>query len=78
MARKMGKMALQAIFGPFFPFFAPFFPFSGPFLPHFTGKAKIHFSAIFVAISARRPEMELYQVHGITGLQLQAQNEFVL
>ena len=43
----------------------PFFPFSGPFSPHILGEAKIHFSAIFVLISCRRPEMDLYQVDGI-------------
>ena len=43
----------------------PFFSFSGPCFPHFSGEAKIHFSAIFVPISGRRPEMDLYQVHGI-------------
>ena len=33
--------------------------------PHFSGEAKIHFSAIFVPISGRRPISGLYQVHGI-------------
>ena len=69
MARKMGKMARNSIFEPFwahfFPFSGPFFSFSGPFSPHFPGEAKIHFSAIFVPISGRRPEMDLYEVHGI-------------
>ena len=53
MARKMENIARKWNFG-------PFFPFSGPCFPHFSGEAKIHFSAIFVPISARRPEMDLY------------------
>ena len=45
-------------FGPIFSIFrAVLPPFSGPFSPHFSGKANIHFSAIFVPISGRRPEM---------------------
>ena len=45
-------------------FRAIFFPFPGLFSP-FSGEAKIQFSAIFVPISGRKPEMDLYQVHGI-------------
>ena len=45
--------------------FGPLSPFSGPCFPHFSGKAKIHFPAIFVPISGLRPEMDLYEVHGI-------------
>ena len=62
MARTMGKW-------PEIPFFEPlsrqFFPFSGPFPPHCPGEAKIHFLAIFVLISGRRPAMDLYEVHGV-------------
>ena len=69
MARKMGKMGPNSIFEPFsgyfFHFPGHFFSFSGPFFPHFSGEAQIHFSAIFVPISGRKPEMDLYQVHGI-------------
>ena len=59
------KFHFQTILGPFFPFSGPFFSFSGPFSPRYSGKAKIHFSAIFVSISGRKPEMDLYEVHGI-------------
>ena len=45
--------------------FGPFSPFSGPCFSPFSGKAKIHFSAIFVPISGRRPEMDQNEVHGI-------------
>ena len=69
MARKMGKMAPNSIFEPFsghflhFPGHFSYFP--GHFSPHFSGEAKIRVSAIFVSISGRRPDMDLYQVHGI-------------
>ena len=59
------KFHFRTILGPFFPFSGPFFSFSGPFSPHFSGEAKIHVSAIFVPISGRRPEMDLYEIHGI-------------
>ena len=72
MARKMAKNGpkfhFRTILGPFFPFSGPFSPFCGPFSPHFSGKAKMHVSAIFVPISGRRPEMDLYEVHGIPTL----------
>ena len=58
------KFHFRTISGPLFPFSGPFFSFSTIFLP-FSGEAKIHVSAIFVPISGLRPEMDLYQVHGI-------------
>ena len=41
------------------------FPIFRTIFPQFPSEAKIHFSAIFVPISGRRPEMSLYEVHGI-------------
>ena len=75
MARKMGKMARNSIFE---PFWAHFFHFPGQF-SHFPGRfrpicqvrPKSIFSAIFVPISGRRPEMDLYEVHGIPSLDNQ-------
>ena len=70
-ARKMGKMARNSIFelfsGHFFHFPGHL---SGPFFPHFSGEAKIHSSDIFTPISGRRPEMDLYQVHGIPNINI--------
>ena len=57
MARKWLKNRFRAICS-----------FFGPFFPHFSGEAKIHFSAILVPISGRRPEMDLHQVHGTANL----------
>ena len=58
MARKMGKMAGNSAFKPF--------SVSGHVSPVFQVRPKIHFLAIFVPISGRRPEMDLYEVHGIS------------
>ena len=60
MARKMEKNGNGSKMG-----FRAIFPFSGPCFSHFFRQAKIHLSAIFVPISGRRPERDLYQVHGI-------------
>ena len=55
-------MLRKSIFEPF----SGHLPFSGVFFTHFLGEAQIHFSSFFVPISGRRPEMDLYQVHGTT------------
>ena len=66
---KWVKMARNSIFelfsGHVFHFRGHFSHFPGHFSPISSGDAKIRFSAIFVPISGRRPEMDLYQVHGI-------------